>query len=412
MKRFLLTIYCMLATCAAFAQVQLNPSLSNRESTYAELYDFDEQVLAFMEDNALQGVSLSVGRGDSRLFSRGYGWADREAGKLMEPGTLMRVASVSKLVTAVGIMKLVENGSLSLSDKVFGPDGILSDSLYTKSIRDSLYFQITVENLLRHEGGFDDSSGDPMFLNEVLSRKYSLPSNPDAKTRVRGVIRDPLRFYPGSSQDYSNFGYLLLSMIIEEVTGENYEQWMQKNILRPAGCYDFRVAENYYNRKFPTEAHYYQASWTVSRKEKTPSVKRVEPIPYTSDIKCLSGGGAWVASSAEVARFVSAINGLPGVKDILSRSSIERMTEYYDEHTFPLGWIAVTSSGEWIRTGSLTGTSALIKRYPDGECWVLITNTSTPARSRFTRLSRALCDSLRNEFGYILPEKNLFEQPR
>ena len=132
----------------------LNETLTNAMSDSDSLRGIDKEVQEFMKYWRIQGISLSVMRNDSLMFSKGYGWADKEKNEVMTPGHILRLASVSKLLTATGIMKLEEQGRLSLDDRVFGPDGILCDSLWTALIRDSLYYDITVEHLLRHKGGF------------------------------------------------------------------------------------------------------------------------------------------------------------------------------------------------------------------------------------------------------------------
>ena len=128
-----------------------------------------------------------------------------------------------------------------------------------------------------------------------------------------------------------------------------------------------------------------------------------------SDIRGLSGSGAWVGSAIELARFVGSINGLFGIPDILSRVSINRMTQYIDDDTFPLGWLTVSADGEWRRTGSVSGTNALIKCYPDGQCWILLTNTSTWKGSSLARETAGVFAEARDLLGGKLPErKDLF----
>ena len=141
----------------------LNETLTNAMSDSDSLRGIDKEVQEFMKYWRIQGISLSVMRNDSLMFSKGYGWADKEKNEVMTPGHILRLASVSKLLPATGIMKLEEQGRLSLDDRVFGPDGILCDSLWTALIRDSLYYDITVDHLLRPTGGFSTRGGDPMF---------------------------------------------------------------------------------------------------------------------------------------------------------------------------------------------------------------------------------------------------------
>lgn len=125
--------------------VHLNDTLTNALVDVPEMHGLDSIMARYMKRWELNGAQLAVSRNDSLLYVKGYGWADRERNVPMEPHHIMRMASVSKLVTAVGIMKLREMGRLKLSDKVFGPTGILNDTAYTNVIRDKRYFTITVE---------------------------------------------------------------------------------------------------------------------------------------------------------------------------------------------------------------------------------------------------------------------------
>ena len=138
----------------------LNDTLTNNMSAVGGLDSIMERYLKRWE---LNGAQLAISRGDSLLYVRGYGWADMEQNQPMAPSNIMRLASVSKLVTAIGVMKLREMGKVRLSDHVFGPKGILNDTAYTNVIKDKRYFDITVEQLLRHKAGFNNYAGDPMF---------------------------------------------------------------------------------------------------------------------------------------------------------------------------------------------------------------------------------------------------------
>ncbi len=386
----------------------LNKVLTNELSDTSSLHPMDKDIRIFMQRWNIKGLSLAVMRRDSLLYAKGYGWADEEKKVEMAPGTLLRLASVSKLITAVGVMTLVENGSLSLDGKVFGPDGILNDEVFTKAIKDKKYYRITVENLLRHEAGFSVRGGDPMFSTREVMSRFSLAAPPDHETLVRCLLQRPLRHVPGTTQEYSNLGYLLLSMIIEKVTGTEYEEWMQKNVLKKAGCKDFHIAQNYYAKRFKGESRYYVQPNDEPVPEFNGSGKDVVRCYGGNDIRALSGAGAWVASVPELARFVASIDGRPGVPDILSKGSVEEMTRYYDEATYALGWNETRPDKGWTRTGTFSGTSALIWNFPDGECWLLVTNTSTWKGPRFARNTKALFQNLRQKYSRKLPARDFF----
>lgn len=96
----------------------------------------DSLIERYLKRWEINGAQLVITRNDSLLYARGFGFADKEKGIQMEPNMVMRFASVSKLITAVGIMKLYEMKKLRLSDKAFGPKGILNDTTYCNSIKD------------------------------------------------------------------------------------------------------------------------------------------------------------------------------------------------------------------------------------------------------------------------------------
>jgi hypothetical protein len=105
---------------------------------------------------------------------------------------------------------------------------------------------------------------------------------------------------------------------------------------------------------------------------------------------------------------VAAIDGRPQVPDIISVESVRRMTEWFDRDTFSLGWNDTKPTGEWTRTGTFSGTSALIKYFPDGECWVLVTNTSTWRGSGLAPYTTEMFEKSRTECSDLLPLRNLF----
>ncbi len=174
--------------------VNLNETLTNEMSDTSSLLGFDLKVRQYLNLWGLQGASLSIMRNDSLLFAKGYGWADTK--KKMQPGNILRMASVSKLVTAAGIMVLQERGELSLSSTVFGPDGILDDSLYNAAIADPLYYKITVEDLLRHKAGFSKKGGDPMFSTRWIMMQNHWKTVPTQEQLMVVQLKRPLKFEP------------------------------------------------------------------------------------------------------------------------------------------------------------------------------------------------------------------------
>ena len=386
----------------------LNDTLTNALSAQPELHAMDSIMQRYLKRWEIHGAQLAISRHDSLLYARGFGYADKDRQIPMEPSYIMRMASVSKLVTATGIMKLRDMGKIRLSDKVFGPKGILNDTFYVNSIRDKRYFDITVEQLLRHKAGFTNYAGDAIFSTRYIMQQNHLTSPPDHRTLLRIVLRRHLGYTPGTAQRYCNIGYTLLSLIIEKRTGMSYENFMQRYVLNPAGCYDFHIAGNYLKDRRKNETVYYMHSSSVPVPEFNNSGRMVVRCYGENDITTALGAGAWVASAAELCRLVASIDGDRTVPDVISPQAVKLMTQEMPDHQFSLGWNFTPRNRPWVRTGALVGTSALVLRYPDGECWVFITNTSTWKGHKFSQDTMALFEKLRKRFGSKMPKRNMF----
>ncbi len=383
-----------------------NQVINNKDSELEMTRKFDQQIEKFIRKWELKGVSFALMKDDRLIYSKGYGYADLEAGIPMDVMHVFRIASVSKLITAVGIMKLQEEGKLLLSDCVFGPQGILNDSIFS-DIKDKRSCKITVEHLLRHQGGYTLACGDPMFNPILIAERMNVQPPADLNTMIHYVLSRRLQYTPGTSSAYSNIGYGILSRVIEKVSGMDYETYIRKHILLPAGCFDMHLGKNLYEEKLPNEVKYYE----VPNAEQIEACDGSGEMVYRSNggnnIEELYGAGGWVASPSELLRFLATIDNNSSIPDILTPQSIEYMTSNVD-HGLPIGWIETTKSGDWSRTGTLAGTSALMKRQKDGYSWVFLTNTSSWKGSRFPNyINRAVARAMATVKEW--PERNLFE---
>lgn len=387
--------------------VGLNEKLSNSLSERREFEGLDKEMKRYLRKWEMKGASVAIIRNDSLIFAKGYGWADEEKEVKMEAGHILRMASVSKLITAIGIMKLQDEGRLNIKNKVFGPEGVMKDSDLDTLIRHSAYEHLTIEHLLRHQGGF---YRDPLFSSKDVMNQMRLDHPPTADDFFRLILPKRLRYKPGTTHRYSNFGYLLLSRIIEHVTGKSYEQYIKEEILAPAGCYDMHIAGNYYEDRRENEVRYYTHRGEGQFiEEYTGSGNLVERSYGGNNIPLLSGAGAWCGSTAELAKLVASIDGRDEVPDIISKKAVDQMIEYFDQSTFSLGWNDTTPGVGWSRTGTFSGTSAIIKYFPDGECWVFISNTSTWRGPRQAKQTDALFKKCRKLYSKKFPARNLFE---
>lgn len=382
-------------------------TLDNASSDTEALHRMDREIERFKDKWEIKGISLAVTRNDSLLYAKGYGWADKEAAVKMSPKSIMRIASASKLVTGVAIMKLCEQGKLRLDSKVFGENGILNDTAYTNAMRDPRMKDITVDDLLQHKGGFTLGAGDPMFNTVDIMDVKHLTAPPTNEELIKIVLGRKLGFTPGSGRRYSNFGYMVLSLVIERVTHRNYWDFVRGNILEPIGAYNFRPATNYYEQRHSDETKYYGPD-TVKIREYNGSGRMVDRVYGGSNINGLLGAGGWVTSAADLARVVAAIDGDPGVKDILSTESIGKMTYRDDDDKQTRGWSESDGKGKWTRTGTLGSTHVLVTRFADGECWVMMTNSGVWTGHNFSRDMARLIDRLRSNYKESFPKRNLW----
>ncbi|GAB7087015.1 serine hydrolase domain-containing protein [Marinifilum fragile] len=379
--------------------------ISNNLSESVETARADRLIKRFLNKWEVAGATVAVVKDQKLLFAKGYGYADVEKEIEVEPSHIFRIASVSKLITATAIMKLQEEGKLNLDDCVFGEHGILNDSIYS-NIKDKRTKKITVEHLLRHSAGYSSKYGDPMFLPLSIAKKMKVKPPISAETTIQFALSRRLHFTPGSRGGYSNLGYVMLEKVIEKASGENYEDYVKAHVLNPAGVFDMHLGKNLEKDHYPNEVKYYEQSNAIKISAFDGSGKTVFRSNGGNNIEELGGAGGWVASAAELMKFLLAIDGDDTHPDILSAKSIAYMTKPSKKGLSPIGWKG-TRTNTWWRTGTLAGSSALMKHQVGGYSFVIVTNSSTWRGSDFTRdLSVLMSRVLRSVKEW--PDRDLF----
>src|SRR5262245_50546319 len=155
-----------------------------------DLASFDDMMLAFLAKHDVPGAALAVTRDGMLVYARGFGIADH-AGPVL-PRALFRVASISKPITAVAILKLIEEGKLKLDDRAFAVLQ-LQPFLPKGRKRDPRLKDITVRQLLQHTGGWDrDKSFDPMFRSVDIAKAFQAPPPAQAQHIIRYMLGQPL----------------------------------------------------------------------------------------------------------------------------------------------------------------------------------------------------------------------------
>ncbi len=323
----------------------------------ADVQHIDKTINSFMKANQVPGAALAITKNGRLVFAKGYGYANKEKREKTCATSLFRIASVSKPITSVAIMKLVEEGKLKLSDKVFGSGAILGNTYGSKpySAREK---SITVAQLLEHTAGGNewdnnkkpasDTTGDPMFAKISYNHKQLI-----------GWVLDNRKIdvTPGSSYNYSNFGYSILGRIVKRLTGQSYQSYVRNKIFQPAGVKDMYIAGDTKEDKRPNEVIYYNDD------------------AYKWPVKRMDSHGGWIASPVDLMRFMVRVDGFNTKPDILKPSTIQTMTTSTLGNGYTKGW-RVNSSNNWWHSGLLPGTRSIIVRTDKGYSWTLLVNSS------------------------------------
>jgi CubicO group peptidase (beta-lactamase class C family) len=185
-----------------------------------ELAAFDTALSAILKKYEIPGAAVLIAKDGRPVYSRGFDVADVETGETVQPDSLFRVASVSKPLTTVGVLKLVEDGKASLDTRVLAFIGRTASA-------DVRWNDITVRHLLEHSGGMDLEywGFEPSFPDratlDALGGK--LPPRRDDVLNY-ALANLPLASAPGAKHAYSNIGYMFLTEVIEKASGTVYSR--------------------------------------------------------------------------------------------------------------------------------------------------------------------------------------------
>ncbi len=214
-------------------EITTAPEEREAESEYGAILD------AFSESRGIGASALAIMKDGNVIYEGVSGFMDAGHNWPIVSSVMMRVASLSKPVTAAAVHQLVTDGLLTLDARAFDlgqPEGGLLTLRPFLSLGDPRLMDITVEHLLLHEAGWDrDSTADWVFREIQIAGAMSVSSPPGRENTVRYVLGQPLQFDPGSETVYSNVGYLVLGLIIEKVSGKDYLTYVRENVFAPLG---------------------------------------------------------------------------------------------------------------------------------------------------------------------------------
>lgn len=272
----------------------------------------EKAVTAFMARVNAPGLSLAIALDGQLRFESGYGLADIWNDVPAKATTVYRLASVSKPITAVATMQLVERHRLNLDDTV---------GKWLPDVPAALQ-PITVRQLLSHQSGIRHYTPQEDDSSKHYPQHYT--SLPDALAIFKN---DPLVHAPGTKMTYSTYGYTLLGIIIEEASGRNYVDFVSDNIFKPVGM--MRSGLDDPHAIVPNRSRGYAKTNAGSLRNAgfmDPSYK----IP----------GGGWLSTVGDMVRFGLALQ----AGTLLKPESLRQMTTMQrvdgtDDTFYGLGWI-------------------------------------------------------------------------
>lgn len=295
----------------------------------------------FLREHGISGLSVAYGRDGVVEFEQGYGFADADGNEAVTPEHRFRIASISKPITATAVMMSVEKGQLKLSDKVFGPQGILGD-MYGRDLPESVR-AITIDHLLTHlSGGWGNDKDDPMFKNPAMKHDEIITwtlANQKQKNK------------PGEHYAYSNFGYCVLGRVLEKVTKTPYATLVEQQVLAKCGISDMKIAGNTLAERQPKEVMY---------------VTEKPGAAYHMNVARMDSHGGWIATARDLVLFASQL------PKLLKPESIQTMTTAMSAN-YARGW-SVNKVPNWWHGGSLPGTSTIMVHTAKGVCWAGLMN--------------------------------------
>jgi N-acyl-D-amino-acid deacylase len=375
------------------------------------LAPFDELMQTLLRKYKVEGGALAVTQNGRLVLAHGYGLADRDNNVPVKPDSLFRIASLSKPFTAVAILKLVEQGKLTLDTKAFGLLNLGNPS-------DARINRITIRHLLLHAGGWDrDKSFDPMFIPLRAANAVGAKPPATCEAVIRYMLTQPLDFDPGARSAYSNFGYCVLGRVIEKVTGQTYEEYVRTEVLAPIGITRMRTGHSLLEQRATGEVMFYDIEGAQPVRSVFPGRGPV-PRPYGGfHLEAMDSHGGWIASAIDLVRFLTHIDGTVKPSP-LQPDTVARMIARPDPRIAPerdswyaYGWQVrkVGKDANWWHNGSLDGTTTLMVRTSEGMCWAALFNGSPRQQDKMAEdLDAGLWAAAERVKQWPNPERDLF----
>lgn len=301
----------------------------------------DDRVKMFMAERHIPGAAVAVVKNGRVVRMKGYGVASLEFGVPVTTETVFEIGSVSKQMTAAGIMLLVQDGKVNLDERI---------SKYLPNTPEA-WKDVTVRHLLTHTSGIKSYTGLDGF---DLSQRMSMADF------IRKLSPHPLEFIPGEKNIYSNSGFNLLAYIIETQSGKRYFDFMRERIFIPLGM--TKTADRDPQFVIPLRANGYE--WRDNRHN-----------GRDGNLTDLMGAGSIVSTINDMTKWEAALRG----DKFLSAESKKMIWTQFTFNSgklspYGFGWRISDVRGHKLigHTGQTAGFGAAIFRYVDDDVTVIV----------------------------------------
>ncbi|MGB3182811.1 MAG: serine hydrolase [Cyclobacteriaceae bacterium] len=304
----------------------------------------DSIVTSAMETHQVPGVTLSIVRKDSLLFSSGYGFHSSEEQKAVSPGeSLFRIGSITKNITALALMQLVEEGKIDLYADA-------NDYLTSYQIDNQYERKITPYDLMTHSAGLDD---------HLLGGQSYEPIGPETlAAHVADQFPDQIR-PPGEIWSYSSYGVALVAVMIEDVSGMLFSEYVQQHIFDPLGMND---------------TYFFVQDIDESKLVRNYQVKDTDLIPYeTIQGLYIYSTGSIMTTAEDMASYMAVFTS--GGSGIIKPQTLEMMRStifghFSDQHIgWSIGFFNRHTMGNevYYHTGGIDGNVSVMRIYPESD---------------------------------------------
>ena len=274
----------------------------------------------FVDQGELAGAVAVVGRHDRILSYEAVGVRNLDTRHPMTKDTLFRIASMTKPVTAIGIMMLVDEGRLSIDDEVekhlpeFRGQMLVADRTNDSVTLKKPARKITIRDLLTHTSGLPGLHGIPGLADLYAKRDRTLAQ------AVMAISQRPLEFEPGSRWAYCNLGIDTLGRVIEVVSGQSYESFLQKRMFEPLGMVDTTFYPSWQQRDRTATIYDFKDGRLVAQADQRicPGENVCYPLP----------AGGLYSTGADLAKLYQTMlcHGAYGGRQLLTEESVQAMT--------------------------------------------------------------------------------------